>query len=168
MVGEGHDVGHHSYFHSEPSRTSTSALLAEVRQCRELLEDITGSSSNLFRPPKGKLTARKLCGLLRAQQTIVLWNVDSLDCRLSFADDGRLWARNYKPTAGNLVLMHDDRAFAATAIPQVAAQAANAGLSFEPVSNWIAEPTRQRAVCHRPASEGQVSEGPAAVLETAP
>ncbi len=77
MVREGHDVGHHSYFHREPAATSCRSLMWEVDETVGLLRDEFGIHSTLFRPPKGVVTLPKLTGLWARGQTVVLWTVDA-------------------------------------------------------------------------------------------
>lgn len=137
MISAGHDVGHHSYTHSEPDATSAAKLAAEVRQSRELLWQITGGAPTLFRPPKGRLSFRKMYDLWRQSQTIVLWNVDPRDYAMTSCGSLTDWCAGYKPAAGDVVLLHDDRPFATDAIPVLAARAASAGLTFRPVSHWL-------------------------------
>ena len=82
IIEDGHEVGNHSYTHSEPAETSVGKLLDEVRATRRLLEEIAGKPVTLMRPPRGNVTVSKLIGLWREQQTIVLWSVDPKDYRL--------------------------------------------------------------------------------------
>jgi peptidoglycan/xylan/chitin deacetylase (PgdA/CDA1 family) len=145
IVAEGHELGHHSYLHSEPAQTSAATLMAEVRQSRELLEDITGQICDLFRPPKGQLTLAKLCLLWQARQTIVVWNIAPRDYLMTSTEEIEIWARNYYPAAGDLVLLHDNRPMGVKAVPHLAARAAERGLVFQHVSDWVP----QRAVTPR-------------------
>ena len=50
------------------------------------------------------------------QKTVVLWNRDTKDYRMKLAADIRAWCACYSPNAGDIVLMHDDRPFAVTAV----------------------------------------------------
>jgi len=117
IAADGHEIGNHTWTHSEPRETSTAKLADEVRRTCELIEDVTHRECRLFRPPKGELTLRKLLALRREQQTIVLWNQDTKDYRMSAGSDGIVdWCRSYQPAAGDIVLMHDNHPHAITAI----------------------------------------------------
>jgi peptidoglycan/xylan/chitin deacetylase (PgdA/CDA1 family) len=62
----------------------------------------------LVRPPQGKLTLRKLLAAWKLGQTVVLWNVDPRDYRAS-PEERAEWAARYRPSAGDVVLLHDNR-----------------------------------------------------------
>jgi peptidoglycan/xylan/chitin deacetylase (PgdA/CDA1 family) len=135
IVAEGHAIGNHSYFHGEPSQTSADGLLVEVRQCRSLLHKLTGRDVNLFRPPKGALSVRKLRGVWKARQTVVLWNTDPRDFAMTESIQLVRWAESYRPTAGDIVLMHDNHPHAAEAVGTLVRRTAEFGLRCEPLSD---------------------------------
>jgi peptidoglycan/xylan/chitin deacetylase (PgdA/CDA1 family) len=137
MIAEGHAVGNHSFSHGEPSGTSAQHLLEEIQRTRQLLLDLTGQAPGLFRPPKGKLTAAKLWALWRAGHTVVLWNSDPRDYVCRSADDVRDWFQAHPLCARNLVLMHDNRPYAAEVLPDLIAAARRRGLQFVTVSQWV-------------------------------
>lgn len=107
IVSEGHGLGNHSWSHGEPQRTSAQELAEEVERTRRLLERITGVTTNLFRPPKGKLSLAKFRELWKLDQTIVLWNVDPRDYAVQPGEHLDRWVEGYQPTAGDIVLFHD-------------------------------------------------------------
>ena len=117
IAADGHDIGNHTWSHSEPRETSAGQLIDEVRHTRDLIEDVTSRECRLFRPPKGELTLRKLLALRRERQTIVLWNQDTKDYRMSEASDEIVaWCCGYQPASGDIVLMHDNHPHAMTAV----------------------------------------------------
>jgi teichuronic acid biosynthesis glycosyltransferase TuaC len=136
MAADGHVVGNHSFYHTDPARTSAGQLLAEVRRTHDLLGRLTGRAVPLARPPHGKVTARKLWRLWRAGQTVVLWNVDPKDYACRSADQLRAWFRARPLKAGDLVLMHDRLPYAAEVLPDLIAGARRQSLSFATVAEW--------------------------------
>lgn len=137
IVDEGHALGHHSFTHSVPHQTSASRLLAEVRQTRTLLHNLVGRNPTLFRPPHGKLTARKALGLWRERQTIVLWNVDPKDFACESAEELRTWFRHRPLVGGDIVLLHDNRPHAADALPELVRATRANGLTFTTPQAWL-------------------------------
>jgi peptidoglycan/xylan/chitin deacetylase (PgdA/CDA1 family) len=133
IVAEGHALGNHSNFHREPPQTTANSLLAEVLQTRDHLKKLTGRDVNLFRPPKGKLSASKLRALWKADQTVVLWNVDSRDFALSESQQLVRWAESYRPAAGDIVLLHDNRPHAAGVVGAIVRRAVEFGLRRHPM-----------------------------------
>jgi peptidoglycan/xylan/chitin deacetylase (PgdA/CDA1 family)/glycosyltransferase involved in cell wall biosynthesis len=137
MVAEGHAVGNHSFTHSEPIRLSAQQLMEEVRQTRDLLFALTGQAPALFRPPKGMVTASKLLALWRSGQTVVLWNSDPKDYVSQSTEEIHAWFQKNPLRAGDLVLMHDNRPFAAEVLPELITSARRRGQKFVRVSQWV-------------------------------
>jgi peptidoglycan-N-acetylglucosamine deacetylase len=136
MVDEGHAVGHHSWLHTEPAETTVQELLTEVDACRDLLQRSLHVEGGLFRPPKGKLTLAKTLGLWSRGQSIVLWNVDPRDFAMSSTTEAQQWCDSYQPLAGDIVLLHDNRPFAAELIGPIAARVRPA-LQFATIADWL-------------------------------
>jgi len=137
IVAEGHTLGHHSFTHSDPERTTAAQLLAEVRRTRSVLEEAAGGPLKLFRPPHGKLTVRKALGLWRDGQTVVLWNVDPKDFARGSANELRAWFQQRPVAGGDIVLFHDNRPHAAAALPDIVHAARDRGLRFVTPLNWL-------------------------------
>lgn len=136
MAAEGHLIGHHSYTHSDPARTSAAQLIGEVRRSGALLADILGGPSRWFRPPHGKLTAAKLWRLCRSGQTVVLWNADPKDYACPTAADVRRWFQQRPLQGGDLVLMHDTCPHASEVVPDLVADCRARGLTFATIDQW--------------------------------
>lgn len=153
MVKEGHEVANHTETHSEPRKTSTRVFLDEIRRTRLLLQDLTGRDCRLVRPPKGQLTAGKLCGLLREQFTVVLWNVDPRDFAMTSPQSMRTWVEGYRPRSGDIVLLHDDRPYAAVAVEEFLRNPRLHQVRFARISEWTqSAASRSHAVCQPPVS----------------
>jgi peptidoglycan/xylan/chitin deacetylase (PgdA/CDA1 family) len=148
MAAEGHAVGGHSYDHGRPDQVSAAQLVDEVHRTSALLTPLIGFSPRLFRPPQGKLTISKLWSLWRADQAIILWNVDPKDYRGRTVDEVRTRLLARPPRGGDLVLLHDDQPYAAGLLPDLIAAVRGAGLEFVTVSSWV-EPSPGPTVLNR-------------------
>ena len=137
IAAEGHELGNHTWSHSEPTKTSTATFLKETTQTRQLLQDLTGRDCRLTRPPKGKLTIGKAIGLWRQQQTIVLWNVDPKDYAMQDRQEILHWCGHYRPRAGHIVLLHDDQPYAAICLERLSA--ADERTRFVTISHWLSK-----------------------------
>jgi len=122
IVTEGHTLGHHSWSHGEPGETSARRLMDEIDRTQRLLERIVGVRTNLFRPPKGKLSVEKFRELWRLNQTVVLWSVDPRDYAVRPGETLDGWADRYQPTAGDILLFHDIHPHCRRAITRLAAK----------------------------------------------
>ena len=150
IVAEGHTIGCHTYTHSEPRHTSAARVLDEVRRSLALIEDLTSLRSTLFRPPKGQLSLAKTLGLWKLQQTIVLWNQDPRDYCANPVTGILPWITNYRPSAGDIVLLHDTHPHCIQAIEPLVHLAAQCRLEpFATVDEWLTN--RRRIV--RPVNE---------------
>jgi peptidoglycan/xylan/chitin deacetylase (PgdA/CDA1 family) len=109
IVDEGHSLGNHTFTHSELDQTSPAQFLDEVRCTRDLLSLWIDEPCRWMRPPKGELSWPKLRGLWRTGHTVVLWNIDPRDYRMSHAAEIDRWCRAYQPNHGDIVLLHDNR-----------------------------------------------------------
>lgn len=137
IVAEGHALGHHSFLHSNPSQTSASRLLSELRETQSLLRIILGRGCHFFRPPHGKLTVRKAIGLWREGQTIVLWNVDPKDFRCQSKQELSDWFRQHPLAGGDIVLFHDNQPHAAGTLAELVGECRNRGLEFTTPASWL-------------------------------
>ena len=118
IVGEGHQIGNHTFFHRLPRDVSAAGLGDEVERTRGVIRQIAGSDCRLFRPPYGALTLSKMKALWRCGQTIALWSVDPRDYK-SNAGEVVCWLRNHPAEGGDVVLLHDTHATAAEAVPAI-------------------------------------------------
>ena len=146
IVADGHEIGGHTYTHSDPARTSARKLRDELRRSRDLLEGITGRPLRLFRPPFGKMSALKFWEAWRAHQTVVLWNADPRDFAMTSPNDVARWCQNYVPQNGDVLLFHDNHPHAVRAVPLVGESAARQNLTFRRISDWISASRKQDAV----------------------
>lgn len=118
ILDEGHSIGCHTWSHWSARRCSAAAYLRDVRQSRDIIQQITGRPIDLFRPPYGELTPLTLWLLLTDGFRIVHWSRDTRDfelpsvCALSQTFD-------QQPLAdGDIVLLHDDCAVTSYALDQ--------------------------------------------------
>ncbi|WP_297921899.1 polysaccharide deacetylase family protein [Metallibacterium sp.] len=119
IVVEGHTLGNHSYNHRGFVSLSLAEQVAEIRRADELLSAFDQRPLHRVRPPQGHLTVPLLLHFMRARRSIAYWSYDSLDYQPQSADELTDRLRRLPPTAGDIVLMHDDNARAATALGEL-------------------------------------------------
>jgi peptidoglycan/xylan/chitin deacetylase (PgdA/CDA1 family) len=137
IVAEGHTLGHHSFFHADPARTSAKQLIDEVKQTSAALVRIVREAPRLCRPPHGKLTVAKLLSLWSNGQTVVLWNIDPADFACQTEEELRAWFRARPLQGGDVVLLHDNRPYAPGALSEVIQVARRDGLNFSTPQEWL-------------------------------
>ncbi|NCO65910.1 MAG: hypothetical protein COW32_10120 [Candidatus Aquicultor secundus] len=110
IVDEGHDIGNHTYTHKDLVPTTRRMILAQVHKTDQVIQRITGVSTNLFRPPRGIYSSavRRLLVDEKGYR-LILWTVSSVDWRgLSPRSILRRIARYARP--GAILLFHDSGA----------------------------------------------------------
>lgn len=120
IVDEGHELGNHTWSHREPSQTSPSLFLEEIRRTDEMLATLTGAIPRTVRPPKGELNLAKLRGLWKQGRNVALWNVDPRDYRMASEAEAATWVSTYEPQDGDVLLFHDNHPWACQIIAQLA------------------------------------------------
>ena len=143
IADEGHEIGNHSRTHSEPRETTTKKFRDEVARTSDLIFELTGQTCRLTRPPKGELSPGKILSLLKLRQTIILWNRDTKDYRMESWSDMEKWCHDFTPEHGDIVLMHDNHSFAATAAALAGTLPNMTGIKFCHVSDWLRDSRRQ-------------------------
>lgn len=87
----GHEIANHSYSHSYMTTLSDNEFMDQINQTNTLIQQITGQTPKLFRPPMGYYTTQHLS---ISPLSFVLWYIDSWDWyRISDAE-----VKNYAQT----------------------------------------------------------------------
>ena len=131
IIQQGHAVGNHTYDHLNGWKTATPIYIENIISASTLI------TSNLFRPPYGRISAsqlRKIKADKTLPQQIMMWDVLSGDFDLHL--NGKQCAKNVIKNAGpgSIVVFHDSaKAWERlqVALPQVLAYFSNLGYRFE-------------------------------------
>lgn len=145
IVGEGHELGVHTFTHPNIAEVSDFRLTLELHATQELIESVTGVSTNLFRAPYGldenpetSEEASVLSLLTREGYVVVSIEVDSGD-----------WTRpvpqqifenvvtQIEAGQGNVILLHDaggDRIQTVRALPLLLDYFRDNGITVLPLS----------------------------------
>jgi peptidoglycan/xylan/chitin deacetylase (PgdA/CDA1 family) len=138
IAAEGHGLGIHSFYHTDLNLFSARQVIDCTRRAQDLFQRLTGKAPiTLYRPPRGKVSARSLLALWRAGQTVVLWNVDPRDYVCASGAELRNWFERHPLAGGDVVLLHDRLPHAAEALPALVDSVRAAGLTFTTVAQWV-------------------------------
>lgn len=76
VLSEGHMIGNHSFSHPQLTRMSSEEISNEVIHTQNIIENATGFTPFLMRPPFGAIND---VVLNTAQMPMILWSIDSED-----------------------------------------------------------------------------------------
>ncbi|NJK37446.1 MAG: polysaccharide deacetylase family protein [Oscillatoriales cyanobacterium RM2_1_1] len=148
VVAEGHVIANHTWHHRyKPMSSATAAK--EVESLADLIDQLTGLETSLFRPPGG-VENNGLVEYVHSQDYVnVMWSIDSRDwSKISAAQIEKNILNAVKP--GQIVLMHDgggNRSATAKALPKIIAELKRQGYEFVTVPELLQladqEATRQ-------------------------
>jgi peptidoglycan-N-acetylglucosamine deacetylase len=101
IIDEGHSVGNHSYHHLNGWETRNQVYFDDIQKASELI------SSNMFRPPYGKLSFRQVSTLMTMGLQPIMWTVLSGDFDTSISKEkvAENVLKNLRP--GVIVVFHD-------------------------------------------------------------
>ncbi|WP_043931509.1 glycosyltransferase [Bacillus sp. EB01] len=143
---EGHELGNHTFSHTDIQKDGPYMLQAEINSTQRLIQQITGYSAILYRPPYTPdllvETAKELTPFLQAQElgyTMVGSYIDTKDWDTGSSNQivNRM-LNNLE--AGSVVLLHDaggDRSATVEALPKMIKVLKNEGYTFATVSDLI-------------------------------
>lgn len=133
----GHEIGNHTWSHPSLPQLSVKDIRKQLQRTTQALEEITGESVKLMRPPYGA-TSGKVAEAAKAEGlSQIMWSTDTED-----------WARrNVKTTTsravevkgGGIILMHDIYPETVEAVPKILKKLRAEGFEFVTVSTLLGE-----------------------------
>jgi len=79
IVNEGHAIGNHTWDHPVLLKLSADRVKEEVQKTEQLLYNITGLKTAMFRPPYGSTTPQLIDEISSLGYKIIDWSVDTRD-----------------------------------------------------------------------------------------
>ena len=146
IVDEGHELGVHTFFHPNIAEVSDLRLKLELHASQELIESVSGKSTNLFRAPYGfdenpetPNEARVLSLLSDENYVVVGIEIDSTDwTRPGAVEIAATVTSRVEAGRGNVVLLHDaggDREQTVQALPMIIQSLKDAGISIVSIAS---------------------------------
>jgi len=106
VVAEGHEIENHSYGHHVLIYYKTEELIKEIKDTEKAIKDVTGRTTQYFRPPKAWLSSAEKKTINEMGYKIILWTLNSKDW-VTFHDKQIVSyiTRHIQP--GDILLFHD-------------------------------------------------------------
>jgi len=144
MWNEGHDIGSHTYSHTDLTTMSDEQIIWEMEKTDEIIRDAIGVYPVAMRPPYGTIdwrTCRLLNGL---RYNVVNWNIDSDDwkCPPDFPGHvagmipkrcSRNWESSY------IILQHDTHKWTVEAARAIIKDIRSKGYKFVNLSECLGD-----------------------------
>ncbi|HZX21279.1 MAG TPA: polysaccharide deacetylase family protein [Clostridia bacterium] len=102
----GHEIGNHSWSHKYLPKISKSSKESEILKTEQLLIDVLGDHTSIFRPPYGAVKAQDKQLIDSLGYKIVNWSVDTRDWAGTSGEQMMKYVKQQlKP--GGIILMHN-------------------------------------------------------------
>lgn len=149
MAAEGHEIGDHTWTHPVLTRIGEDAARGELTRTRDAIEEITGSTPRLMRPPQGRTDreVEKICRDLGMAQ--VLWSVTAKDYETT--DPALITRRVLEQThRDGIILLHDLHRGTVPAVPGIIRELQRRGYTIVTVSQLLAPAVAEPGMVYRP------------------
>lgn len=138
IVDGGHVLANHTWNHPTYKMGKEQAE-SEVGRTAELIYELTGMTTTLFRPPGGVLNNGLADFVKNRKHVVVMWSADSVDWHYMSAQE---ITNNVvrRATNGGIVLLHDGggpRMHVVKALPQIIEQLTKQGYKFVTVPELL-------------------------------
>ena len=138
LHANGMEVMNHSSSHGHMNQMSAEEIIADVEQCNDQIEDITGQRPTLIRCPYGEYDDHVISAIRSIGMEPIQWDVDSLDWKEISAQEiaQRVTSR---VQSGSIVLFHNAALHTPEALPGILECLLQEGYTFVPISELILE-----------------------------
>ncbi|XXM72403.1 polysaccharide deacetylase family protein [Lysinibacillus sphaericus] len=140
----GHEIGNHTDLHKDLTKLGSRQLLQEVLNSRQKIQEATGQTPSILRPPYGAVNQQVVEAAKENGSSIVLWSVDSLDWKnKNAAEINRVVQEEISP--GSIILLHDVHPTTADSLPGLLTKLEAEGYQFMTVSQLRAAAAKESA-----------------------
>lgn len=137
IFNAGHAIENHSNKHPHVAKIEADRLKSDTLECEEIIQELTGEKSRLYRAPYGEYSDSMLKVLEDdLGYKVIQWDVDSRDWQGRSAQDmAETIIKNVKN--GSILLFHNDTDNTPQALEIIIPALINQGYSFKKVSDII-------------------------------
>lgn len=107
IIEQGHEVGNHSYSHSNFfDFWGSKKIISEIEQTNKLIKEITEKDCNIFRPPFGITNPHIALSVKNLKMKVIGWSIRSLD---TVKTKQKVLQRIKNAKNGDIILFHDTK-----------------------------------------------------------
>ncbi len=103
IKAEGHDIGNHSFSHTNGFTTCTKKYLKDIEKCQNLIPE-----TKLFRPPFGNIYPWQI-SRLKKDFKIIMWDVIAWDFDKNTSEEKCFLNVVNNVENGSIILLHDNK-----------------------------------------------------------
>ena len=137
IARRGHEIGNHSLTHPHMARMDAIAIQKELKDLDDMLEELTGQCSTLFRPPFGEYNDTVIKAAREAGYEVIQWSRDTVDWKQDRSAQTILDGVLKKLQSGDIILCHNNGYKIETYLPVLLETAQQKGYSFVTVSELL-------------------------------
>lgn len=137
IASEGHDIANHSYSHLKMGSISREKIKEEIVKCSDLVKNLTGKDSKLFRAPYGDYNNAVIEEANKLGVYTIQWDVDSLDWKPGITQEEIKDRIFKKSNRGSIILFHNDTPHTSKILKDIITVLKEKNYKFLPVSQMI-------------------------------
>ena len=137
IARRGHEIGNHSLTHPHMGRMDAIAIQKELSDLDDMLEELTGKRSTLFRPPFGEYNDTVIQAAHEAGYEVIQWSRDTVDWKQDRSAQTILDGVLKKLQSGDIILCHNNGYKIETYLPVLLETAQQKGFAFVTVSELL-------------------------------
>ncbi|MBB1256180.1 polysaccharide deacetylase family protein [Streptomyces alkaliterrae] len=148
IAEEGHEVANHTWNHPRLTEVSGDEVRAELTRTQKAIEDLTGVTPTLMRPPQGRTNkdVSEICRELGLAQ--ILWSVTAKD--YSTTDSALIRKRVLDQVERDgIILLHDIYDGTVPAVPGIISELKKRGYTFVTVPQLLAPGSAEPGKAYR-------------------
>ena len=132
----GHELANHSYNHPHVNNLGMDKNKEQIRKCSDLIKNITGNPSTLYRGPYGEYNNTVVQAARELKHICIQWSIDTLDYNALTGE--QMWERiEPKLENGSIILMHNGTENTANSLDMIITNIKNKGYNLVKVSELI-------------------------------
>lgn len=114
----GHEIGNHSYNHSDYTKMSAEAIEKDLEKCDKAVQEVLGVRTTVARAPSGGYNDAVVTVCDKRGTPCIQWSVDGID--YGDADPDGIYRRATSVTkAGDIILLHNGTEHTADVLPKI-------------------------------------------------
>lgn len=139
IARHGHELGNHSYSHSDLRQFTAEQIQAELRLTENIVMSLTGQSTQPWlRPPYGGYSESTVQAAYEAGWTTVMWSGSGADTNPNASEETICNALMQYAEPGAILLLHTSKSFTVTAVDRFITEMHRRGYTFVPLSVLMA------------------------------